>query len=65
VKGKRTIDPLPVPLVDGSADFKDESCVDICYRLNKEGMSVSSCPFLQPVQSWPVDEFSCTMPDDG
>ncbi|PHR26558.1 MAG: hypothetical protein COA36_11800 [Desulfotalea sp.] len=61
----KIIDPCPVPLVGGGADFKDEFCADICYRLSKEGISVSSCTFLQSVPSWPMDEFLCTMPDDG
>lgn len=60
----RKIEPLPIPRDDGGADFKDRSCESVCYRLNNEGMSVSSCEFLELVPAWPVTEFECSMPND-
>jgi len=63
----RNIDPIPILRDDGGADFKDQFCEDICYRVNKQGQSVPSCqcPFLQPVFSHPITEFVCTAPGDG
>lgn len=61
----KKIDPLPIPMEDGGASFKDATCEAICYRLNKEGLSVSSCEFLELAPAWPVTEFYCSMPGDG
>lgn len=60
----RIIEPLPVPCVDGGADYKTESCAGSCYVRDKDGVPVNSCEFLRVVPGWPVEEFRCTMPDD-
>jgi len=61
----KNIDPLPVSREDGGIDYKDRSCGMVCYTRNGQGVSVRSCEFLQPIPSWPIDEFGCSMPDDG